>query len=128
MGYRNKTPFYRLNAFRILMLQASVAVTAALFMFVLDGLVAGYSVLLGAAIVVVANTYFTYKAFKFYGARSAPAIVQSLWAEQMVKFVLAAVLFRLVFWIVKPLEVSALLWGYVLLQVTTAVSLLTMKN
>ena len=94
----------------------------------LFGRVAGYSALLGGLIALVANLYFAYKAFRFFGARSVQAIVQSFWAGEMGKLILTAALFALVFVAVKPLQPLALFAGYVLVLGTGASALLLMKN
>lgn len=128
MAYRNKTPFYRLSMFRALIVQASVSVLLASVLAITAGWIAAYSMLLGGTIALIPSAYFTYKAFKYYGARSIAAIVQSLWAGQFGKMVLTAVLFALVFITVKPLGVAALFAGYVVVQLSGLISLFVMKN
>ncbi len=128
MNIRNKTPLHRMPVFRVLQAQALVAVLVALICAGGFGVVAGYSALLGGLIVLVANLYFAYKAFRFFGARSAQAIVQSFWAGEMGKLILTAALFALVFVVVHPLQPLALFTGYVLVLGTGASALLLMKR
>jgi len=52
-------------------------------------------ILLGGLIALLANAYFAFKAFRYFGARSARAIVQSIWAGAMGKWIITAVLFAL---------------------------------
>ena len=93
------------------------------------GWVAGYSGLLGGLIAWLANVYFAFKAFRYFGARSAKAIVQSLWAGEMGKQILAAALFALLFVVVRPLEPLAVFAGYlVVLAVGASALLLLNKN
>jgi len=128
VNIHNRTPFHRLPAFRVLLIQAMVVVVTAVSCGLVFGIVAGYSALFGGLIALSANVYFAYKAFRYFGARSARAIIQSLWSGQMGKQILAAALFALVFVGVLPLEPVALFVGYVLVLGTSASALLLMKN
>jgi len=109
-------------------MQALVTVLSAMSCGVVFGIVAGYSALFGGLIALTANAFFTYKAFRYFGARSARAITQSLWSGQMGKQILAAALFALVFVGVRPLQPVALFVGYMLALGTSASALLLMKN
>lgn len=128
MNIRNKTPFHRLPVMRILILQAAVAAGGGLLLWVFFGLVAGYSGLIGGLIALLANLYFAYKAFRYFGARSIKAVVQSFWSGEMGKLILTAVLFALVFAGVRPLEPLALFGGYAMVLATGASALLLMKR
>ncbi len=128
VNIRNRTPYHRLAAFRVLQLQAFVVFATAVSCSLIFGIVAGYSALSGGLIALTANAFFTYKAFRYFGARSTRAITQSLWSGQMGKQILAAALFALVFVGVRPLEPVALFAGYVLVLGTSASALLLMKN
>ncbi|MCW8163036.1 hypothetical protein EGJ12_18790 [Stutzerimonas stutzeri] len=109
-------------------MQALVTVLSAVSCGVVFGIAAGYSALFGGLIALTANAFFTYKAFRYFGARSARAITQSLWSGQMGKQILAAALFALVFVGVRPLQPVALFVGYMLALGTSASALLLMKN
>lgn len=113
---------------RVLFAQALVVLIVAVICAVFFGIVAGYSGLIGGLIALLANVYFAFKAFRYFGARSARAIVQSLWAGEMGKQILAAALFALVFVGVKPLEPVALFAGYLLVLGAGASALLLMKH
>src|SRR5699024_6001780 len=122
------TPFTQQPTFRVLVIQLIVVTLLAVVCAVTLGIVAAYSVLIGGMIALVANAYFTYKAFQLYGARSMTAIVQSFWAGQVGKMVVTAVLFALVFITVKPFDVVLLFLGYILIQLTSVVSLFLSEN
>ena len=128
MNIRNRTPLHRQPVVRVLVAQALTGLLVAVFCGLLFGMVAGYSGLLGGLIALLANVYFAFKAFRYFGARSARAIVQSFWAGEMGKQVLAAALFALVFVGVEPLEPLALFAGYVLVLGAGASALLLMKT
>jgi len=128
VAIRNKTPFYQLPAFRTLVIQLVVVTLLTIVCAATQGVIAAYSVLIGGMIALIANAYFTYKAFQLYGARSMEAIVQSFWAGQVGKMVVTAVLFALVFIAVKPFNVVLLFLGYILIQLTSVVSLFLSKN
>lgn len=120
MGVPTKAPFYRQPGFPILLIQVLVTSIASLAVAASFGAIAAYSVGLGGAIALVANAYFAYKAFRYFGARSARAIVQSIWAGAAGKWVITAVLFALVFVGVEPLEPVMLFAGYLLALMAAA--------
>jgi len=125
---RNKTPLYRHAVFRVLLLQLAVAMTTAVVMWTWKDPVAGYSALLGGMIALLPNLYFAYKAFRYFGARSVKAIVQSFWSGAMGKLILTAALFALVFAGVERLSVAALFVGYALVLSVAASALLLVKG
>ncbi len=128
MAYRNKVPFQRQPMFRIIVLQTAMSALIGLFFWLTQGWIAAYSAWFGGMIALIPNVYFTYKAFQYFGARSIGAIVQSFWAGQMGKMILTAVLFAVLFLGVKPLNVLSVFVGYILVQMTSATSLLLTKD
>jgi ATP synthase protein I len=128
VNIRNRTPLHRLPIFHVIRVQALMVVVVTLVCGVLFGRVAGYSGLLGSLIALLANVFFASKAFRYFGARSSKAIVQSLWSGAMGKQILTAALFALVFVGVKPLQPVALFAGYLLVLGTGASGLLLMKK
>lgn len=128
MAYRNKVAFHRQPMFRVIVFQAVVTGLIGLLFLLTQGWVAAYSAFLGGLTALLPNVYFTYKAFQYFGARSIAVIIQSFWAGQMGKLVLTAVLFAVLFLGVKPLNVLALFVGYILVQMTSATSLLLTKS
>ncbi|TBU98661.1 F0F1 ATP synthase subunit I [Stutzerimonas kirkiae] len=128
MKIRNRTPLHRLPVFRVIRMQMLVTLVAAILAGLVFDLTAGYSVLLGGLIALLANVYFAYKAFRYFGARSTRAIIQSFWSGEMGKQILAAALFALVFVGVRPLEPLALFAGYLLVLGVGAGALLLKNN
>ena len=128
MAYRNKVPFHRQPMFRVIVLQAAVGALIGLLFWLVQGWIAAYSAWLGGLIALIPNVYFTYKAFQYFGARSIAVIVQSFWAGQMGKLILTAVLFAVLFLGVEPLNVLAVFVSYVLVQMTSATSLLMTES
>lgn len=128
VNIRNRTPLHRLPVFRVLVVQALVGLATAFVCGAFFGVVAGYSGFLGGLIAWIANWYFALKAFRYFGARSIRAVVQSFWSGEMGKLILTAALFALVFVGVEPLEPLALFSGYLLVLGTGASALLLIKN
>ena len=114
--------------FRVSVLQAAVGALIGLLFWLVQGWIAAYSAWLGGLIALIPNVYFTYKAFQYFGARSIAVIVQSFWAGQMGKLILTAVLFAVLFFGVEPLNVLAVFVSYVLVQMTSATSLLMTES
>jgi ATP synthase protein I len=86
--------------------------------FLLKDQVAAYSALLGGFIFVLPNIYFAEKAFAHTGARAARQIVNSFYKGEAVKIALTAVLFTVVFVLVKPLNVLALFVTFIIVLTT----------
>lgn len=128
VNIRHKTPLHRLPIFRVIRVQALMVVIVTLMCGGFFSLVAGYSSLLGGLIALLANVFFAYKAFRYFGARSSKAIVQSFWSGEMGKLILTAACFALVFVGVKPLEPVALFAGYFLTLMVSAAGLLLMRQ
>src|SRR5690554_7708978 len=76
----NKAPFHRTPAFPVLMLQLVVTLGVALVLWLFQGLVAGYSGLLGGLVALIPNSYFAFRVFRYSGARSARAIGGELYS------------------------------------------------
>lgn len=128
MAIRSRIPFWQLEAFRVLALQLAVSLVLAVLATLVQGAVSGYSVALGGCIAWLPNAWFVRKAFRYQGARSMQAIVQSFWSGLAGKMILTAVLFALAFAVVQPLHVAGLFVGFILVQLTGAASLLLMKG
>lgn len=128
MAFRSKTPLQRLPAFQVIRLQVVVTVLTVLLFLSIRGLVAGGSALVGALIALMPNLYFTAKTFRYFGARSVPASVLSLWAGEAGKFVLTAVLFALVFITLKRVDVVALFASYIVAVACSAVAVVLVKG
>ncbi|NLY14317.1 MAG: F0F1 ATP synthase subunit I [Gammaproteobacteria bacterium] len=114
--------------FRVIVLQVLMTALIGLLLWLIQGWVAAYSAWFGGLIALIPNVYFTYKAFQYFGARSIAVIVQSFWAGEMGKLILTAVLFAVLFLGVRPLNVLAVFVGYILVQMTSATSLLLTKS
>ncbi len=108
----NKTPFHQLPAFPVLLLQAVLTVLIAVTLWLFQGVVAGYSGLLGGLIALIPNAYFAFRVFRYFGARSARAIVSEIFSGEAGKLILTAVLFITVWVGVEPLEAVAVFTGY----------------
>lgn len=124
----NRTPFHRLPAFPVLVLQACAAFLAALILWFFQNPVAGYSGLLGGLVALVPNAYFAYRVYRYSGARSAQAIVREFYSGEAGKIILTAALFVLVWVGVKPLEATAVFAGYLAVLAVGASGLLIVKR
>ena len=108
-------------------MQAIVCLLVTLLFILGKGMTAGYSALLGGMIALLPNAFFAYKAFRYFGARSARDIVQSIWSGAMGKWIITAVLFALAFVGVEPLAPMQLFIGYLLGLLAAACAPLLMK-
>lgn len=74
------------------------------------------SALLGAGIALAGSAYFAWQAFRYGGARAAPAILNSFYRGEAGKFALTVFLFVVVFRFLKSVHVGWLFAGFILLQ------------
>ena len=77
------------------------------------GLISAYSLLLGGMICTVPNAYFSFKAFRYRGARAAQKIVRAFYLGEAVKILLMGAGFALSFIYVEPLSSRALFAGFI---------------
>ena len=80
-----------------------------------DGLI---TILIAGLLWLVPNSYFTYYAFRYRGARNAPWIARSFYWGQSGKLILTIVGFALAFRFVKPLVIPVLFGAYGILQIS----------
>ena len=128
MAIRHQVPFWQLEVSKLLLVQLAVCLLIGTFAWCWSEFTSGYSVMLGGCIAWLPNAWFARNAFRYHGARSMQAIVQSFWSGLAGKMILTAVLFALAFAVVKPLNVAGLFAGFVLVQMTGSASLLLMKG
>lgn len=124
----NKSPFHRTPAFPVLVLQLIVTLAVALVLWIFQGLIAGYSGLLGGLVALIPNSYFAFRVYRYSGARSARAIVGEFYSGEAGKLILTAVLFIAVWLAVKPLVVAAVFGGYIAVLATGASALLIVRG
>ena len=124
----NKSPFHRTPAFPVLVMQLAVTLAVALVLWIFQGLIAGYSGLLGGLVALIPNCYFAFRVYRYSGARSARAIVGEFYSGEAGKLILTAVLFIAVWLAVKPLVVAAVFGGYIAVLVTGASALLIVRG
>lgn len=82
-------------------------------LFSTRGLPGAYSALIGGLIFFLPNAYFAYRSFLHQGARSAKKIVQTIYKAEVIKLVLIAGLFVLVFYFIKPLDPFGLFAAFI---------------
>ncbi|WP_298771050.1 ATP synthase subunit I [uncultured Shewanella sp.] len=87
----------RRSAYKLVMMQAAVAVTASIFFFAMWGAQFGYSALAGAAIAVLPNFVFATLAFSHTGASASAKVIKTFYWGEAVKMLLTIVMFSLVF-------------------------------
>jgi ATP synthase protein I len=82
---------------RLLMWQLALMVLLAIAAFLLSGMKAGLSALLGGLVCIIPNAYFARKLFQYHGARAAKKIVNSFYKGEALKMLMTVALFALVF-------------------------------
>ena len=123
-----KSPFQQTPAFPVLVAQCIVMLAVALVLWMVQGLTAGYSGLLGGLVALIPNCYFAYRVYRYSGARSARAIVGEFYSGEAGKLILTAVLFIAVWLVVEPLVVAAVFGGYLAVLATGASALLIVRG
>jgi len=118
----------RPKVLRVVGLQVVVTLLVALGCFLAKGPVEAYSTLLGGVVCFLPNLYFAWAAFRHQGAQAAKEIVRSFYKAEAVKFGLTAVLFALVFALVRPLNPIYFFLTYAVVQVVHWLSPLVIKR
>lgn len=88
---------------------------------------AGLSLLAGAGIAVIGQSYFVWRAFRHAGAISAKQIVQGFYRGEAGKFMLTAALFATVFLAFDAVKPGWLFTGFILEQLVAWIVPLTMR-
>lgn len=81
------------------------------------GWIVAYSLLLGGMVCAIPNAYFSFKAFRYRGARAAQKIVRAFYVGEAVKIFLICAGFALSFVYVEPLSSGALFAGFILVYI-----------
>ena len=87
----------RTKAMRYIYLQGAVALASALIVWLVWGMLAGKSALIGGFVALLPNFVFTLYAFRFAGARQTEQVYSSIKRGAGLKYLLTIVLFALVF-------------------------------
>ena len=87
----------RTKAMKYIYLQGAVALASALIVWLIWGMLAGKSALIGGFVALLPNFVFTLYAFRFAGARQTEQVYSSIKRGAGLKYLLTIVLFALVF-------------------------------
>lgn len=118
----------RPKVLRVVGLQAIVTLLVAVGCYLMTDPVAAYSALLGGVVCFLPNLYFAWESFRHQGAQAAKQIVRSFYKAEAVKFGLTAVLFALVFILVRPLNPISFFLTYAVVQVVHWLAPLVIKR
>ena len=84
-------------------------------LWLLAGLTAAYSALIGGLIYWLPNAWFARRAFKIQGAGAMRDVFAQIMSGEIAKLLLTAVLFAAAFIAVEPIHVAALFFTYCLM-------------
>jgi ATP synthase protein I len=107
-----------------LLVQACVSVAVAAVSWLLAGEVAGVSALLGGAVAVVPNAFLAARLVKPSRDQSAGAMLRDAWLGVFGKVLLAALLFGVIFGLVRPIEPKAVFASFIAAQLVVLGALL----
>ena len=98
-------------AYRILAIQAIIALLVS-GLFLLQGLTAAYSALVGGLVCIIPNVVFVFLTHRHGGAQAAKKVVNAFYLAEALKLSLTALLFALVF-ITLSVKVLPLFVAYI---------------
>ena len=107
-----------------LLAQACVSCVLAAALWVVFGGVAAVSALLGGAAVVVPNGFLAARVLTPQADLSAGAMMRSAWLGEIGKLVLTALLFGVIFGVVRPISPPAVFAGFIAAQLVVFGALL----
>lgn len=90
---------------KFMAVQSVIAIFLAIILWQWDK-EAGLAVFFGSAIFLIPNAYFAWQALRYSGAAKARQVARSIYKGQTAKFLLTAIMFAMLFKVVKP----ALIW------------------
>ncbi|MDG2107156.1 MAG: ATP synthase subunit I [Woeseiaceae bacterium] len=101
---------------RVLMWQLLVGIGLAAVLWVLFGKIVGYSAVFGSLICIIPNAFLALRLVASRSDSGAKALIRAAWIGEIGKLALTALLFTLVFTLIKPLAVFALFAGFIVTQ------------
>lgn len=107
-----------------LLVQLCVSFVVAAVLWAWMGEVAGTSALLGGAAAVVPNAFLAARLLQPSRDESAEAMVRAAWVGEIGKLLLTAVLFGVIFGVVRPIEAPAVFAGLIATQLAVFGALL----
>lgn len=107
---------------KVIVAQLLASVFIAAVSLLLSGTVTAYSVLLGALISALPNSYFAMHAFRYQGAGNADRVVRGFLQGELGKIVITIVLFALSFSLITNLNEPALILGFGVIHFTGIVA------
>lgn len=102
------------SSVRVTVIQTAVLIVLTLATFLILGMVAAYSVLLGGLVSVIPNAYFGRMVFRHTGARAIENVVRSAFVGELVKLLMMGAGFGLIFAWVEPVSAARVFAGFVL--------------
>jgi ATP synthase protein I len=107
-----------------LLVQMCVSFVVAAVSWILVGEIAGASALLGGAAAVVPNGFLAARVLQPNRDLSADAMMRSAWIGEIGKLLLTALLFGVIFGVVRPIEPLAVFAGFIAAQLVVFGALL----
>ncbi|MCH4247872.1 ATP synthase subunit I [Acinetobacter populi] len=100
----------------LLVFQVIMIPVAAVLAWLIQDAVAAKSAALGALVYWLASSYFAWQAFKSSGARASRQILSNMYLGLMGKFVIVVVGLILILSCVSPVNMVAVIGGFLLIQ------------
>ena len=104
---------------KVLLAQLAVTVVLGMLLWNIDGLVSGYSALLGGLACVIPNAFLALRLVVPRRDPGADALVRAAYIGELGKLALTVLIFSLVFTLVRPLAAGALFVGFIAAQLVT---------
>ncbi len=110
----------RRQVFRFVLAQLLITFVLSAVLLIYDCVVA-YSSLVGGLIATLASAWFAIKVFRVEPTVAAETLLTTFYVGEIYKFILTGAMFAIVFVLMKPLSVVALLITYFIVHMTPAV-------
>ena len=122
----NEEKHSNLGIIRVLIYQLLATVVLASIIWFFAGKVAGYSSVLGGLICLVPNTFLGTRLM--LSNRNVRGILRAAYLGELGKVILTALLFGLVFFMVKPLNAMYLFLSFMIVQFAVSIELLNKEK
>jgi ATP synthase protein I len=104
---------------KVLLAQLGLSVVLAMVFWGTDGIVSGYSALLGGLTCVIPNAFLALRLAVSPRDPGADALVRAAYIGELGKLALTVLMFSMVFTLVKPLAAGALFAAFIAAQLVT---------
>ena len=118
----------KITVFRILIVEAVIAASIALLLYLSVDVVTAYSAILGGTVFIVPNCLFAGIVFWQSSSETAKQAISQVYVGEAIKILATIILFAACFILVRPVNVLAMFGTYILMMLINLIGLSLLKT